>query len=45
VGRKTRENGRQKTEKQKKKTEGKKDRKIKKIGVFEGNFEKWGGWR
>jgi hypothetical protein len=23
----------------------KKDKKFKKIGVFEGFFEKWGGWR
>jgi S-adenosylmethionine:diacylglycerol 3-amino-3-carboxypropyl transferase len=23
----------------------KKDKKPKKIGVFERNFEKWGGWR
>ncbi|MCX5636430.1 MAG: hypothetical protein NTX52_01885 [Planctomycetota bacterium] len=29
----------------KQKKKGKKDKKIKKIGVFERNFEKWGGWR
>jgi hypothetical protein len=40
----------QKEEGRREKSEGrkkevKKDKKIKKTGVFEGNFENWGGWR
>ena len=33
-----------KIDKIKMKKRRKKDKKIKKIGVFDGNFEKWGGW-